>query len=148
MIERIGTAGQPAPAQLADIAAAGCATAINPAMHDSDNVLREEGSIVGSPGIDDLRSPVPFEVPSAEYLGDFIRIVQACDGDKVLVLCAINAQVSAFGHQYATLKKGIPSHQATSPVLRYWRSNVNVAWRSIVEPESRDLENDGGSHPL
>ncbi len=145
MTDTIGTGGQPTPGQLADIAAAGYTMVINLAMHNSDNALGDEGSIVASLGMDYVHIPVPFEAPSAAHLGRFIRIMEACDGDKVFVHCAINARVSAFVHQYLTLKKGVSSDKATSPVLRYWRPNMDPAWRAIMELGSGDLDNDGNS---
>lgn len=141
--DKIGTGGQPTPGQLADVAAAGYTTVINLAMHDSDNALRDEGSVVASLGMDYVHIPVPFEAPSAAHLSRFMRIMQACDGDKVFVHCAINARVSAFVHQYLTLAKGVSSREATSPVLRYWRPNMDPAWRSIMELGAGDLEMGG-----
>lgn len=147
MTESIGTGGQPTAEQLADIAAAGYTTVINLAMHDSDNALRDEGSIVASLGMDYVHIPVPFEAPTAAHLRRFTRIMEACDGDTVFVHCALNARVSAFVHQYLTLKKGVPSGEATTPILRQWRPNMDLAWRSIMELGAGDLEHDNKSHP-
>lgn len=142
MDETLGTGGQPTASQLADIAAAGYTTVINLAMHNSDNALRDEGSIVASLGMDYVHIPVPFEAPSAAHLRRFTHIMEACDGGKVFVHCAVNARVSAFMHQYLTLRKGVPSHEATTPVLRHWWPNMDPAWRSIMELGADDLEND------
>ncbi len=62
--DNIGTGGQPTPGQLADVAEAGYTTVINLAMHDSDNALRDKGSIVSSLGMDYVHIPVPFEATS------------------------------------------------------------------------------------
>ncbi len=142
MTERIGTGGQPTPGQLVDIAAAGYTTVINLAMHNSDNALGDEGSIVASLGMDYVHIPVPFEAPTVAHLRRFIRIMEACDGDRVFVHCAINARVSAFVHRYLTLRKGVPADEATTPILRQWRPNMDPAWRSIMQLTDGDLERD------
>ena len=143
MTATIGTGGQPTARQLADVAAAGYTTVINLAMHNSDNALRDEGSIVASLGMDYVHIPVPFEAPSAAHLRRFTRIMAACDGDKTFVHCAVNMRVSAFLYQYLTLKKGFSPDDATSPILCRWRPNMDAAWRAVMELGAGDLENDG-----
>ena len=54
--------------------------------------------------------------------------------------CAVNARVSAFMHQYLTLKKGISSAQATSPLLQKWLPEMDSNWKSIMESEIDEFE--------
>lgn len=137
--EHIGTAGQPTQAQFTDIAAAGYRAVVNLAMPDSDNAIEQEGSIVSALGMTYVHIPVPFEAPTAAHLRQFCGVMEVLEGDPVFVHCAVNARVSAFMHQYLTLKKGVSSEQATSPLLRRWLPEMDDKWQLIMALEAGDL---------
>jgi protein tyrosine phosphatase (PTP) superfamily phosphohydrolase (DUF442 family) len=138
--ENVGTAGQPTVDQFSDIAKAGYSTVVNLAMHDSDNAIPEEGNIVTSLGMTYIHMPVPFDAPTVDHVRKFFGIMDALGNENVFVHCAVNARVSAFMHQYLTLRKGIPSAQATSPLLQQWLPKIDIPWKSIMELEAGDLE--------
>lgn len=137
--ERVGTSGQPAKAQFSAIAEAGYGAIVNLAMHDSDDAIDSEGSIVSSLGMTYIHMPVPFDAPTALHLQRFCRVMDALEGERVFVHCQVNARVSAFMHQYLTLTKGVPSAQATSPLLRQWLPTMDAPWRSIMNLSREDL---------
>ncbi len=137
--DRIATAGQPGAEQFAEIAAAGYTTVINLAMHDSDNAIPEEGNIVASLGMSYIHMPVPFDAPSAPHVKKFFRLMDALEGEKVFVHCALNARVSAFMYCYLTLKKGSSAAGATSPLLQQWLPQMDTNWRAIVSLTSAEL---------
>ena len=137
--ERIGTGGQPSASQLNEIASANYRLVVNLAMHDSENSLVDEGSIVASFGMKYVHIPVPFEAPTADHLRDFFSVMDAFSGEKVFVHCAVNARVSAFMHQYLTLTKGVSSEEATSPLLTQWRPHMDYNWKSIMELSIADI---------
>ena len=136
----IGTSGQPTTVQFSDIAEANYAVVINLAMHDSDNAVPEEGNIVASLGMTYVHIPVPFDAPTANHLRKFFKIMDSFEGEKIFVHCAANFRVSAFMHQYLTLKKGVSSEQATSPVLRTWLPRMSDVWKSILDLKIGDVE--------
>jgi len=138
--ENISTSGQPTREQIAEIAGRGYTAVLNLAMHNSENAIPEEGSIVASLGMSYCHIPVPFEKPTTAHLKRFFGVMEVLDGEKVWVHCAINARVSAFMHQYLTLKKGLGSEEATSPLLAQWRPRMDDAWRAIMDLELREVE--------
>ena len=131
----IGTAGQPTRIQFADIKKANFSVVVNLAMPDSINALPEEGSIVSSLDMTYIHIPVPWDAPSAFHVKKFFGVMDALEGkgDKVFVHCAANYRVSAFVYKYLTLRKGISSDQATSPVLKRWLPEMDDNWKSIME---------------
>lgn len=138
--ETVGTAGQPTVEQFRQIAELGYSFVINLAMHDSDNAIAEEGNIVSSLGMSYFHMPVPFDKPSVEHVKTFIRIMDALDGEKVFVHCAVNARVSAFMYKYLTLRKSLGEAESTSPVLEQWLPHMDDAWKSIINLRSQDVE--------
>lgn len=135
----IGTAGQPTTAQLHDIAGQGFQSVVNLAMHDSDNAIPEEGSLVTSLGMTYVHLPVPFERPLPEHLGKFFRVMAALEGENVLVHCAVNARVSAFMYKYLTLCRGLGDVESTSPLLAQWLPRMDPAWRAIMALRQEDV---------
>jgi protein tyrosine phosphatase (PTP) superfamily phosphohydrolase (DUF442 family) len=138
--ENIGTGGQPTIGELAKIAEANYSVVVNLAMHDSDNAISEEGDIVSSLGMKYIHIPVPFEAPTSDHLKNFFNVMDSFEDKKVFVHCAVNARVSAFMHQYLTLKKGVSSDQASSPLLNQWLPTMDTNWKSIMELEIEEIE--------
>ena len=128
----IATSGQPDKAQLHQIADEGYEAVVNLAMHDSENALVDEGSLVASLGMSYFNIPVPFEEPDVQHLKDFIGLMEVLGDRKVWVHCAVNARVSAFMFQYLTKVKGLSDDDATSPLLSKWRGKMDPAWQSFM----------------
>ncbi len=129
----IATSGQPDKAQIHQIADEGYEAVINLAMHDSDNALPDEGSLVASLGMSYFNIPVPFDEPTEQHLEDFVGLMELLSKRKVWVHCAVNARVSAFMYQYLTQVKGVSKEDATSPLLAKWRAKMDDAWQSFME---------------
>lgn len=137
--ETVGTAGQPSVEQLHEINQAGYSSVVNLAMADSDHALPEEGSIVASLGMTYIHIPVPFDAPSLAHLKQFFAVMDAMAGQKIFVHCVVNARVSVFMHQYLTLKKGLSSDQASTPLLKQWLPTMDSSWQSIMAISQDDL---------
>ena len=138
--ENVGTGGQPTISQLAEIAEANYSAIVNLAMHDSDNAIPEEADIVSSLGMKYIHIPVPFEAPTSNHLKEFFNVMDSFEEKKVFVHCAVNARVSAFMHQYLTLKKGVSSEKATSPLLHQWLPKMDSNWKFIMDLEIDEIE--------
>ena len=132
MTETIATGGQPTINQLSQIAQAGYSVVVNLAMHDSDNAIPEEGSVIASLGMTYIHIPVPFDAPNSSHVKQFFKIMDSVEEEQVFVHCAVNARVSAFMHRYLTLRKGLSSEQATSPLLQRWFPHMDENWKSIL----------------
>ena len=130
--ENIGTSGQPSQDELIEVAELGVTTVVNLAMHDSENALENEGSLVTALGMSYIHFPIPFEAPSVDQLRKFIALMDALEGEKVHVHCAVNARVSAFMFKYLTLTKGVDETKATSPLLHRWKQQMDETWQSFL----------------
>ncbi|MGE0384084.1 MAG: protein tyrosine phosphatase family protein [Gammaproteobacteria bacterium] len=139
MTPGIATSGQPARDQFAAIADAGYRAVVNLAMHDSDNAIVDEGSLVASLGMTYVHLPVPFDRPERSHLVAFIRIMQALEGERTWVHCVVNARVSAFMYQYLRMIKGVPEPQARTPMLDRWQPRMTPAWQALLALEQRDI---------
>ena len=130
--ENVGTSGQPTREQFTGIAAAGYEAVINLAMHNSENSIPEEGSIVTALGMTYIHLPVPFEHPTPDHLKKFVGIMRALEGKKVWVHCVVNKRVSAFMYHYLTKVKGLDEESSTSPILREWEADMSDAWKRFM----------------
>ena len=92
---------------------ASIAALLNLAMHDADDAIAEEGSLVSKAGMSYFHLPVPWEAPTADHLKTFIGIMDALEDKKILVHCQVNARVSAFMLKYLTFK-GVAETEATT----------------------------------
>lgn len=135
----IGTSGQPSDQELSDVADSGVTTVVNLAMHDSENALDNEGSLTAALGMSYIHFPIPFDQPSATQLNKFIKIMDALEGEKVHVHCAVNARVSAFMYKYLTLSKGVEEAKATSPLLHRWKEQMDENWQQFMLIDQDEL---------
>ncbi len=102
-------------------------------MHDSDNAIPEEGSLVASLGMNYINLPVPFDEPTPQHLQEFIGILNVLSSRKIWVHCAVNARASAFMFHYLTKVKGLPEDKASSPLLVKWRPRMDDVWQEFME---------------
>lgn len=135
---RIGTAGHPKPEDFPAIAAAGYQVIINLAMHDADDAIAEEGSLVSKAGMSYFHLPVPWEAPTADHLKTFIGIMDALDDKQVLVHCQVNARVSAFMLKYLTFK-GVSEANATTPLMQKWKPQMDDNWKAFLALTQEDV---------
>ena len=137
--QQIATSGQPDRAQIHKIAEEDYEVVINLAMHDSENALPDEGSLVASLGMHYVNLPIPFDEPTAQHLKAFIGIMEVFRDNKVWVHCAVNARVSAFMYQYLTKVRGLDDASASSPLLLKWRPKMDDVWEEFLEITDEDI---------
>ena len=135
---RIGTAGHPKPQDFPTIAAEGYQVVINLAMHDADDAIAEEASLVSKAGMSYFHLPVPWEAPTADHLKTFIGIMGALEDKKILVHCQVNARVSAFMLKYLTFK-GVAEAEATTPLMEKWKPQMDDNWKSFLALSEKDI---------
>ena len=140
MTDNIAIGGQPTVSQLAQVADAGYSVVVNLAMHDSDNAIPEEGSVTASLGMSYIHIPVPSDAPTSTHVRKFFNVMDAFEGEKVLVHCVVSGRVSAFMNRYLMLRKGASAEQATSPLLQRWLPAMEEPWTSIMNLELDDIE--------
>jgi len=114
--EHIATGGQPTVEQLAAVAAAGCSTVINLALHDADYSLPDERRLVESLGMSYVHIPVIWERPTREDLARFSETLRALEGQDLFVHCAANVRVTVFIALDRVIRQGWPTESATAHV--------------------------------
>ena len=134
----IGTSGHPKPADFEVIAAQGYQVIVNLAMHDADDAIAEEGSLVSKAGMSYVHLPVPWDAPTADHLKTFIGIMDALEGKNVLVHCQVNACVSAFMFKYLTFK-GVSQAEARTPLMDKWLPQMDATWKAFLALEKKDI---------
>ena len=120
------------------IAAQGYQVIVNLAMHDADDAIAEEGSLVSKAGMSYVHLPVPWDAPTADHLKTFIGIMDALEGKNVLVHCQVNARVSAFMFKYLTFK-GVSQAEARTPLMDKWLPQMDATWKAFLALEKKDI---------
>ena len=128
--DTVGTAGQPTPEQFADVKAAGYQVVVNLAMPDSTNALPNEGGLVARQGMDYVHIPVVWDAPTLDDLERFFAILDAYQGRRIFVHCALNMRVSAFVFLYRVLRQGVSPEVAREPLSKIWEPNP--VWQSLI----------------
>lgn len=122
--DTLGTAGQPARQQFADIRAAGYELIINLAMPDSPNALPDEAELVASHGMEYVHIPVVWESPTESDLERFFEVMLANQEVRTFVHCALNMRVSIFVCLYRVLHQAVPLAVAEEAVLKVWQPDA------------------------
>jgi hypothetical protein len=106
-----------------------------------DSKHKAKNNLVGNIALknNEKTENINFESTST-HLKKFFNVMDSFEDKKVFVHCAVNARVSAFMHQYLTLKKGVSSEKATSPLLNQWLPTMDSNWKSIMELEIEEIE--------
>lgn len=114
--EHLATGGQPSAEQLAAVAAAGCSTVINLALHEADYALPDERGTIESLGMDYVHIPVIWERPTRENLACFSEKMRALEGRDLFVHCAANVRVTVFIALDRAIRQGWPTEVALAHV--------------------------------
>jgi len=135
--DAIATSGQPLENEFDAIAAVGCKAVVNLAMHNSDDAVANEGSIVTALGMSYFHIPVPFEAPTVTQLKLFINVMQCLTHEKMWVHCAANFRVAAFMYQYQRLVVGLATDDAKSSVFEYW--HPDKVWQDFMMLSAEEI---------
>lgn len=126
----LATSGQPSVEQFSEIADAGYSLVVNLALPTSTHAITNEREIVESLGMSYAHIPVSWEEPQLADLFHFFEIMQASEGRKVWVHCALNMRVSCFMYLYRSLVLGIPDIEAKYPMSEIWQPTG--AWEALI----------------
>lgn len=129
--DRIGTAGQPAAQQFAEIKAAGYEVVVNLAMPDSTNALPNEAELVCEQGLEYVHIPVVWEDPTDDDLDQFFRVMTQYQDRKVLVHCALNWRVSSFVFLYRVIQQRVSVEVAEQSLLKIWQPDL--VWQGFIK---------------
>jgi len=127
---RIGTAGQPSEAELADVAAGGYRAVVNLGLTGTDYALPDEAGLAASLGLAYRHLPVKFDAPALADFEAFVAQMDAWAADRVFVHCAANFRVSAFMGLYGELRLGWDRDRADRHARTFW--DPNPTWQQFV----------------
>lgn len=128
--DRIGTAGQPAADQFADIKAAGYDVVINLAMPDSTHAIPNEADLVAAQGMEYIHIPVVWEEPTEQDLQKFFEALARTEGQRVFVHCAMNWRVSAFMFLHQVIEQRVHTETARRGLEQIWQPNAT--WEAFL----------------
>ena len=106
-------------------------------MHNSDDAVPNEGSIVTGLGMSYFHIPVPFEAPTVEHIRLFIKLMECLKSQKIWVHCAANFRVSAFMYLYQRHVYGASEKEEKSSIFEFWRPDET--WQKFMELNVDDI---------
>lgn len=109
----------------------GIDTVINLALPTSANALPGEAELVTGQGLNYIQVPVEWERPEPEQFTQFVRLLQACTGQRLWVHCAKNMRVSAFIYLYRKRVLGEDEALAAFPMREVW--TPNATWQAFID---------------
>ena len=126
------TAGQPTRDQLVAAARAGVQAVINLALSTSEGALPDEVGLVHSLGMEYIHIPVLWEHPGRSDLECFMDVMDARQGQKLLVHCVANYRVSCFVALWRVLRHGWEAGLAFTFMRRIWDPDGYPAWKAFM----------------
>lgn len=132
--DRTTTSGQPAEAELTDIAALGVRTIINLGLDSHDKALRNEAAAVHALGMTYVHIPVDFQHPTERDFEAFCTALKAAADGPVHVHCIANYRVSAFFYRYRRTILGMDEARAQADLYRIWQPNP--VWAEFISRTS------------
>jgi protein tyrosine phosphatase (PTP) superfamily phosphohydrolase (DUF442 family) len=133
------TGGQPTEDQLRSAAADGVQVVVNLATINPRYSLADEGGLVDSLGLAYHHIPVDWERPKAADYDEFVRVMQASAGKRVLIHCAANYRVTAFYGLYAMQHLGWSRAQADALRAAVWERQFPI-WDEFVQNMQTRIE--------
>ncbi len=131
--ERIGSAGMPTEAQLAEVARAGFEVVINLDQRDSRYALPDERATVEALGMTYVQIPVIWTRPTHEDLQAFLAALDRFADKRVFVHCVANYRASVFLTLYRILRLGWPREEALRDLTSFWQPDA--VWQQFIESE-------------
>jgi len=134
------SSGQLSARDIDSLPALGIQAVINLALPTSSNALPGEAELVTGHGITYVHIPVVWERPEPAQLEQFFGALQALEGRKVWVHCAMNMRVSAFLYLYRRLRLREDHDAASRPMREIW--TPNETWQAFIDA-AMDRDADG-----
>lgn len=125
------SSGQLSGKDIARLPAFGIEVVINLATPASSKALPGEAEMVAREGICYFQIPVEWEHPRLEQLEQFFRLMQALEGKRLWLHCAMNMRVSAFVYLYRRLVRAESDADAAYPMREVWKPNA--VWQAFID---------------
>ncbi|HEY7372354.1 MAG TPA: protein tyrosine phosphatase family protein [Polyangia bacterium] len=142
--DRIGTAGQPTEAELAEVAGAGYQAVVNLGLLNPEYCLPDEAGLAASLGLKYSHLPVSFDAPTLADFEAFVAQMDAWANERVFVHCAANFRVSSFMAVYGELRLGWSRERADRHARTFWEPNRT--WQKLIDDcRARHLPSNGAA---
>lgn len=125
------TSGQLSEQDIGSLPALGIEAVINLALPTSSNALPGEAELVVRQGISYFQIPVVWENPQLDQLEQFFSLLEALEGRRLWVHCAMNMRVSAFIYLYRRLVRAESEAAAAYPMCEVWEPNET--WQAFID---------------
>jgi len=104
---------------------------VNLALFTSSNALPGEAERVTGEGMAYVHIPVEWEHPKPGQFAQFVGVLDAFQGHKVWVHCAMNMRVSAFIYLYRRLVLSESEEAASFPMRVVW--TPDETWQAFID---------------
>ena len=125
------TSGQLSERDITQLPGLGIQSVINLALPTSDTALQGEAELITVLGINYFHIPVVWNAPELGKLCTFFAILDALNGSKVWVHCAMNMRVSVFVYLYRRMRLGESAEHAALPMNAIW--TPNATWQNFID---------------
>lgn len=132
------SSGQLSKADIERLPEFGIEAVINLALPTSTNALPGEAELVTALGIAYVQIPVIWEAPTIDRLRQFFDVMQAFEGRKIWVHCAMNMRASAFLYLYRKLVRIEPEAAASLPMDKIWFPDE--IWQAFIDDALKELD--------
>lgn len=129
------TSGQLSASDIAQLPAMGIDVVINLALPSSSNALPREAEFVTREGLSYVQIPVEWAQPEYQQLLQFFAVLQAFEGRRIWVHCAMNLRVSVFIYLYRRLCLNHDEAAAAYPMREVWVPNA--VWQTFIDQAVR-----------
>jgi protein tyrosine phosphatase (PTP) superfamily phosphohydrolase (DUF442 family) len=125
------TSGQLSEQDIGRLPPLGIEAVINLATPASSNALAGEAERVAGQGIAYFQIPVEWENPRLEQIEIFFGLLDALEGRRLWLHCAMNMRVSAFVYLYRRLVRREDAQAAAFPMSEVWEPNE--VWQAFID---------------
>jgi len=126
----LATGGQPTEDEIRLLANEGFNVVINLGLLDSQYCLEDEAGLVSLLGLEYYHIPVDFQAPSKRDLQSFFDVMEAAQGKRIFVHCAVNYRASCFVALYCQSKLKWSDEQADAFIRQVWE--LDDVWERFV----------------
>ncbi len=129
------TSGQLSEKDIQQLPGLGFDTVINLALPTSANALENESTRVTNLHMNYFQIPVEWELPEVEQFLLFTKLMQALEGRKIWLHCAMNMRVSAFVYLYRKFVLKESDELPRAHMDRIW--TPNEIWQEFIDEVSQ-----------
>lgn len=130
IFDGLWTSGQLSEKDIQQLPGLGFDTVINLALPTSTNALENEATLVTNLHMNYFQIPVEWELPEVEQFLLFAKIMQALEGRKIWLHCAMNMRVSVFVYLYRKFILHESDELACAQMDKIW--TPNEIWQEFI----------------